>query len=75
MSLVLTRADGEGIYVDGPATIRVELVVEGDPIRVIIDAPRETHVRRLEVKDTAHSCGPLCPEHGDPRLTNIWKGV
>ena len=70
MTLVLTRAEGEGFSVDGPAVLRFELTTAGDPIRVIIDCPRTTHVQRLEIKNK-HDCGPLCPEHGDPRDTNI----
>ena len=46
--LVLSRKEGEAIVIDG--RIRVQIVrVSGNRVRLLVEAPREVPVDRLEV--------------------------
>ena len=48
--LILTRKDGEAITIGDDITLRV-VMVDGTPVRLGIDAPRELPVHREEVAE------------------------
>jgi carbon storage regulator len=59
--LVLTRKKRQSIVIDGRITVTV-VHVQGNTIRLGIEAPREVSVRRREI-------APLCPEDLDVEIT------
>lgn len=50
--LVLTRKLDESIVIDGRITVTI-LRVQGNKVRLGIEAPKEVGVLRLELKDSA----------------------
>jgi len=48
MALVLSRKDGQSVYVDGCAKITV---YSSTKVRVMIEAPETTHIRRGELPE------------------------
>lgn len=48
--LILSRKPGESIVVDGRITVKI-MRLEGDVVKLGIDAPREVPVHRQEVYD------------------------
>ena len=48
--LVLRRKIEEGILIDGRITVKI-LGIEGDSIKIGVDAPRDVPVYRSEIKD------------------------
>lgn len=51
MALTLTRREGEGIVVTGPATIRIGRKLGRHQIQVTIEAPSGTQIVREEILD------------------------
>ena len=50
--LVLTRKIGESLVIDGDITIKVS-VIQGNRVKLCIDAPRSHRVVRAEIQDGA----------------------
>jgi len=59
--LRLTRQKGQGIYVNGPATITIQ-EVKGKSVGLGIDAPVSTNVRRCELGDKYEHIPPVSEE-------------
>jgi carbon storage regulator len=49
MSLLLTRRVGESICIGGEVTVKV-MAVNGNQVRIAVDAPKTTPVNRHEVQ-------------------------
>ena len=52
--LVMTRRVGESIEIDGGIWVKV-VRIRGNQVRLSIDAPQETGIRRGEIKDRSAS--------------------
>lgn len=59
--LRLTRQKGQGIYVNGEATITVQ-EIKGQSVGIGIDAPASTNVRRCELGDKYEHIPPVNEE-------------
>lgn len=71
--LVLTRRVGENVVVDGRIIVKV-LRLDGDGVKLGIEAPAEVSIHRQEVYDEIHCCNEAAAAHGSvslPRLKAI----
>ena len=72
--LVLTRKTGEGITIGKDIIIRV-LEIEGDRIKVGIDAPRHMKVLRLELYDEVSAENKRATSITKDTIDQIFKNV
>ena len=65
--LALTRKPGQVIVIgDGPSKIEIMVVrVDGDKVRIAIDAPRDIPVNRLEVYEEIRRVADTPPPQND----------
>lgn len=49
MALVLSRKDGEGVSVDGPAIVRVKRCAKSRRLKLIVEADRSVRVKRVDI--------------------------
>ena len=71
--LVLTRKVGENVVVDGRIVVKV-LRLDGDGVKLGIEAPAEVSIHRQEVYEEIHRCNEAAAARGRvplPRLKAI----
>ncbi|MEZ6067981.1 MAG: carbon storage regulator [Planctomycetaceae bacterium] len=61
--LVLTRKLGESIVIDGDVTITVS-AIEGNRVKVALDAPRSRRIVRGEIAEQVRGATPPVSEPG-----------
>lgn len=70
--LILSRKPGESIVIDGRITVKI-IRLEGDMVKLGIEAPKEVPVHRQEVYDEIQNSNREAltdPQHKVPRINH-----
>jgi carbon storage regulator len=69
--LILSRKPGESIVIDGRIVVKV-VRLEGDVVKVGIEAPRDVPVHRQEVYDEIHHNNVEAMTESRPQLPRVF---